>query len=86
MRKQFPIGSGLNVQRRVDGNVVLGTQNDAFGESASAPPPLPQTRFDPSQVPGDIVDERITAIENEIGALQVHTYITMFDDSPLIIL
>jgi len=77
MRKQFPIGSGLNVQRRVDGQVVLGSASDQFTESASAPPPPlsvfegvdPPARFDPSAVPTD-VDERLSAIDNEIGALQ----------------
>lgn len=82
MRKQFPIGSGLNVQKRVDGNIVLGSDHFA-GESASAPPPpLPQTRFDPSQVPGDIVDQRITAIENEIGALQALEPIPVTKEEP----
>jgi hypothetical protein len=73
MRKQFPIGSGLNVQRRVDGNIVLGTQNDG-GDGV---PPLPDfaaagidspTRFDPSAVPSS-VDDQLSAINNEIGAL-----------------
>ena len=81
MRKQFPIGSGLNVQRRVDGQVVLGSANDQAG-SAAPPPPLSvfdgvdgaaPARFDPSEVPTDSVDDRLTAIDNEIGALQVHS-------------